>query len=124
MLFDPLGKGRGVGLTMGQIESGFGLLDKFDVPGPGMEVEVDGEREWERGRKWGKFRKAIGRLNDQAPRNTVYKVLYLARHGQGAHVCSSFPFLLDTARDWRWADVIGRMLLVCAFLFAGYMTNS
>jgi len=51
--------------------------------------EVEGE--WER--KWGRFRKAISRLNDQAPRNTVYKVLYLARHGQGAHVCSSFPFL-------------------------------
>ena len=71
------------------------MLDEFDVPGPGIEVEEEVERE--RGTKWGRFREAIARLNDQAPRNTAYKVLYLARHGQGTHVCSflSFPFLLD-----------------------------
>lgn len=100
------------------------MLDEFDVPGP--KIEIEGEVEGEGGSKWGRFRKAIARLNDQAPENTFYKVLYLARHGQGTHVCSSFPFLsfLIIARDWRLADVF---LVECcwyvSFLFDGYVTN-
>jgi len=67
-------------------------LDEFGVPG--LEMEREGEGEGERSRKWGKFRKAIGRLNSQAPGNTVYKVLYLARHGQGFHnVARMFCFV-------------------------------
>ena len=36
--------------------------------------------------KWGKFQEAINKLNREAPKNVGYKVLFLARHGQGYHV--------------------------------------
>ena len=38
--------------------------------------------------EWKKFERAIQKLNEDAPKNTGYKVLYLARHGEGYHVCS------------------------------------
>ncbi|KAF8244468.1 phosphoglycerate mutase-like protein [Wilcoxina mikolae CBS 423.85] len=34
---------------------------------------------------WGKFRSSIDALNCDAPEGTNYRVLYLARHGQGYH---------------------------------------
>jgi len=46
-----------------QITSNFGLLES----------------------SWGKFRGAIDALNCDAPEGTNYRVLYLARHGQGYH---------------------------------------
>lgn len=45
---------------------------------------------------WKEFKKAIKKLNKKAPKGTAYKVLYLARHGQGYHVSSlSFSWSID-----------------------------
>jgi hypothetical protein len=50
-------------------------------------------RDDKRSISWKKFGNAIKKLNEKAPINTAYKVLYLARHGQGYHV------RLNTARQ-------------------------
>ncbi|KAL7268957.1 putative phosphoglycerate mutase pmu1 [Rhizina undulata] len=76
-----------------KISSNFGLLNKFNVTelgnksldleprlGTGEEEEGDVKKA-----PWRRFEKAIGELNRHAPKNTAYKVLYLARHGQGYH---------------------------------------
>lgn len=41
--------------------------------------------------KWDKFQEAISKINSEAPKNVEYKVLYLARHGQGYHVRLQMP---------------------------------
>ncbi|KAL7268959.1 putative phosphoglycerate mutase pmu1 [Rhizina undulata] len=85
--------------TFDFVASNFGLLDKFDVPeldNKGLDLELRSEigERGEGGVKkapWRRFEKAIRQLNRQAPKNTVYKVLYVARHGQGYHnVAESF----------------------------------
>lgn len=35
--------------------------------------------------RWVRFKERITLLNKHAPRDVAYKVLYLARHGQGQH---------------------------------------
>ncbi|KAL8852265.1 MAG: hypothetical protein Q9221_002867 [Calogaya cf. arnoldii] len=35
--------------------------------------------------QWQRFEREVTRLNDEAAEGTVYKVLYMARHGQGVH---------------------------------------
>lgn len=85
-------------LTLLKIASNFGLLDKFQVLGLeerdlGLE-ETALEKRHESDQKkapWGRFKHAIEKLNKKAPKNTAYKVLYLARHGQGYHVGPRSP---------------------------------
>ena len=36
-------------------------------------------------RDWTRFRRYVSHLNEQAPENVSYKVLYLTRHGVGFH---------------------------------------
>ena len=35
--------------------------------------------------QWQKFEAQVQLLNNQAPLNTVYKVLFMGRHGEGFH---------------------------------------
>ncbi|KAL0639306.1 putative phosphoglycerate mutase pmu1 [Maublancomyces gigas] len=94
-------------LTFREITSNFGLLDKFRVPG----LEERNDRDHA---PWKKFKEAIEKLNKKSPKNTAYKVLYLARHGEGYHnVAESFygtPLwdcywsLLDGNGTSRWDD--------------------
>lgn len=35
--------------------------------------------------RWARFKQRLELLNQHAPRDVAYKVLYLARHGQGQH---------------------------------------
>lgn len=35
--------------------------------------------------RWAQFSERIALLNHNAPRDVAFKVLYLARHGQGQH---------------------------------------
>lgn len=51
---------------------------------------TEDEKEVEAGAPpWGRFKRAIEQLNRKAPRNTEYKVFFLARHGEGFHVSPS-----------------------------------
>ena len=34
---------------------------------------------------WGEFKKEIAKLNQEAEKDVMYKVLFMARHGQGYH---------------------------------------
>lgn len=102
-----------------KIASNFGLLDKFQVQGIderdlGLELgsreeatlEERGDKgghDDKKGAPWEKFEKTIKTLNKKAPRNTAYKVLYLARHGQGYHVRPLIPTTLALV-NWVQAD--------------------
>lgn len=55
-------------LIMMQIAENFGLLPN-DTTVP----------------QWGEFKKEIARLNEEADEDVRYKVLFMARHGQGYH---------------------------------------
>ncbi|KAL8819126.1 MAG: hypothetical protein Q9223_002372 [Gallowayella weberi] len=65
------------------ISTNFGLVDRWyerdDGSGGGDEDEEDGKTRWQR------FEEEVGRLNGQADEGTVFKVLYMGRHGQGVH---------------------------------------
>lgn len=74
------------------IAKNFGLLSHFHPPASEVEqpeVELAGPP------KWKEFREEISRLNKEAPDGTSYKVLFLARHGQGYHVGATCNFLYN-----------------------------
>ncbi|RPA74576.1 phosphoglycerate mutase-like protein [Ascobolus immersus RN42] len=65
---------------------------------------------------WPKFKREVARLNNKAARNERYKVLFLARHGQGHHnvaesfygtaLWDCFYSLLDGNETARWDDAL------------------
>jgi hypothetical protein len=70
-------------LFYNQIKSNFGLLDEFTF---GELLTPDYEELEERiVAPWGRFKHAISALNRGAPKGTSYRVMFLARHGQGYH---------------------------------------
>ncbi|RPB27838.1 phosphoglycerate mutase family protein [Terfezia boudieri ATCC MYA-4762] len=99
------------------ISSNFGLLDNFQMRTQDLEIEGAGERDlYDSGSKkpkWIEFQEAINKLNTEAPGNVKYKVVFLARHGQGYHVQESsygtslwncYWSLLDGDGKSRWDD--------------------
>lgn len=42
--------------------------------------------------RWARFKQRLELLNQHAPRDVAYKVLYLARHGQGQHNVAGMSF--------------------------------
>ncbi|KAK4055276.1 putative phosphoglycerate mutase pmu1 [Microbotryomycetes sp. JL201] len=62
--------------------------------------------------RWRKFARHVERLNDEADDHTTYKVLYVARHGQGYHNVAEIKYgtpawnaywsRLETDGDIRW----------------------
>jgi len=65
-------------------KSNFGLLDSFNMdlfPATPSIIKL----ELVYGTPWDRFKDAITALNRDAPEGTSYRVLFLARHGQGHH---------------------------------------
>lgn len=60
----------------------FGLLEKEYEEGG---TALDYSREMDTGTQWQRFEREVIRLQKEAKKGTVYKVLYLGRHGQGVH---------------------------------------
>ena len=60
----------------------FGLLEKEYEEGG---TALDYSREMDTGTQWQRFEREVTRLQSEAEAGTVYKVLYLGRHGQGVH---------------------------------------
>jgi len=81
--------------TQLQVSNNFGLLDNSQLRTQGLEIEDVEERDVDdsglKKPKWGKFQAAVTKLNREAPKNLKYKVMYLARHGQGYHVRLQIP---------------------------------
>jgi len=65
-------------------KSNFGLLDSFNMDLFPATPSVIG-LELVYGAPWDRFKDAIAALNRDAPEGTSYRVLFLARHGQGHH---------------------------------------
>lgn len=108
------------GADFGKITSNFGLLDRFRIPGLderglGVSLEERNDRDQDddrRGAPWKEFEQAIEKLNRRSPKNTAYKVLYLARHGEGFHVSLIPRQRLLSELAWAMADLSFRTLLV------------
>ncbi len=60
----------------------FGLLEKEYEEGG---TALDYSRGKDTGTQWQRFEREVIRLQKEAKSGTVYKVLYLGRHGQGVH---------------------------------------
>ncbi|KAI5811654.1 phosphoglycerate mutase [Peziza echinospora] len=98
--------------TFDFIASNFGLLDKFQLEG--LHVDAENLVPSSKSPPWKKFKSVIKSLNKNAPKNTQYKVFFIARHGQGFHnVAESFYgthlwdcywSLLDGNGTSRWDD--------------------
>ncbi|KAL7268420.1 putative phosphoglycerate mutase pmu1 [Rhizina undulata] len=52
--------------------------------------------------RWSHFQRAVSSLNEQAPEDVSYRVLYLARHGQGHHNAAE-QFFGPEAWECYWA---------------------
>lgn len=57
----------------------FGLLNKEYAEGTALDSREKDTTRWQR------FEREVTRLQDEAKSGTIYKVLYLGRHGQGVH---------------------------------------
>lgn len=58
----------------------FGLLEKEYDEGTALDYSREKDTT-----QWQLFEREVTRLQDEAKSGTVYKVLYLGRHGQGVH---------------------------------------
>jgi len=67
-------------------------LDNFQLEG--LHVDAEGPVSTSNIPPWRKFKSVIKSLNKNAPKNTQYKVFFIARHGQGFHVRDRIPCLI------------------------------
>ncbi|KAF8468813.1 phosphoglycerate mutase family protein [Kalaharituber pfeilii] len=100
------------------ISSNFGLLDNFKLKSRHLEGVLIEERDvttsTTKKPRWREFIQAIKKLNKMTPDNVQYKVLFLARHGQGfhnvaesyytTHLWDCYWSLLDGNGTNRWDD--------------------
>lgn len=62
--------------------------------------------------QWQRFEREIERLNQESPESTIYKLLYIGRHGQGVHNVAE-----DFYGTQEW-DVSASLLLDLRFVNA------
>lgn len=75
------------------LQDSFGLLDKSPS-------------------RWSTFRSAVARLNAEADEHTTYKVIYIARHGQGWHNVAEGKYgTPEWNRLWSRLEGDGKMVV-------------
>ncbi|KAK4633966.1 putative phosphoglycerate mutase [Fulvia fulva] len=77
--------------------SNFGLIDRSYPATEGLTANLT---------QWQKFERQVDALNAAAPLNTVYKVLFMGRHGQGYHNAAE-SYYRTPAWNCYWAQLKG-----------------
>lgn len=80
-----------------QTQSNFGLINRTYPATEGLTANLT---------QWQKFERQVNALNADAPANTVFKVLFMGRHGQGYHNAAESAFGTP-AWNCYWAQLTG-----------------
>ncbi|KAL8674636.1 MAG: hypothetical protein Q9168_000944 [Polycauliona sp. 1 TL-2023] len=83
------------------ISKNFGLLERES------EADKSSTSEEKEKASWQRFEREVQRLQDEAGNGTVYKVLYMARHGQGVHNVAEKKYGINTTSKRYWAALEG-----------------
>lgn len=94
--------------TFDYIKSNFGLLEEFPV-----ECDELWEKDATPVPRWDRFKHALAAMNRDASKHTSYRVLFLARHGQGFHNVAEVYYGTELWNSY-WSKLDGNGTIVWA----------